>query len=224
MDLKVRRRRAGGNRPLGGVSWVDLGQELRMRGAWVRVLGVLSCCSLAVMPLGAQGADRAAARSLLVGELLVPAEREPIVCAAATDDEIFEIRRRGSGWFPTTEGVYALTFRAQLPMSKRTVTVGLDQGRRPRLLMAVWTLDDEPGGGTESVVVRFLPNGEVRDGRRTRRVSPRDSSVAAAGRTDLLPEDSILAYTLAREIGFRCERGLFDPPPGGEIWTGVRLP
>lgn len=156
----------------------------------------------------------------------MPAELEQIVCSVATDDDIFEIRRRGGGWFPTTEGVFALTYRVQLTASKRTVTVGLDQSRRPRLLMAVWTVDRDAGGGIESVVVRFLPNGDVRDGRRTRQPATRGvaDDARAAERTELYPEDGILAYTLARELGFRCERGIFDPLPGGTIWTRIPLP
>jgi hypothetical protein len=92
--------------------------------------------------------------------------------------------------------------------------------------MAVWTLDRADGGGTESVVIRFLPNGDVRDGRRTRAPARRSASSAKppAAQTDLLPEDGILAYTLARELGFRCEYGVFDPLPLGSIWTRIPLP
>jgi hypothetical protein len=197
-----------------------------VRGAMSRVLGALVWSAVAAGPAVAQDSTRASQEPVLVGELLVPAELERIVCLAATDDEIFEIRRRGVGWFPTTEGVYALRYRVQLTESKRTVTVGLDQSRRPRLLMAVWTLDRADGGGTESVVIRFLPNGDVRDGRRTRAPARRSASSAKppAAQTDLLPEDGILAYTLARELGFRCEYGVFDPLPLGSIWTRIPLP
>jgi hypothetical protein len=205
-----------------------------MRTALVRVLAVLGGGCIAATAVRAQAAGRPSAVSTVEvaeaqgapGELLAPAEQERIACSMATDDDVFEIRRRGAGWFPTTEGVYALTYRVQLTGSKRTVTVGLDQGRRPRLLMAVWTVDDRAGGGIESVVVRFLPNGEVRDGRRTREPARRDSADAAtpSGRTDLYPEDGILAYTLARELGFRCDRGIWDPLAAGEIWTRIPIP
>jgi hypothetical protein len=197
-----------------------------MRGVVVRMLGVLSVCCLATAPLTAQDSIRAEQAPVTAGELLVPAETERIVCSVATDDEIFEIRRRGEGWYRTTEGVFAMTYRVQLTASKRTITVGLDQSRRPRFLMAVWTVDREAGGGMESVVIRFLPNGEVRDGRRTRK--PARSGAAAgdheAQRTDFLPEDGILAYTLARELGFRCERGILEPLPEGVIWTRIPPP
>jgi len=190
------------------------------------MLGVVCGCCLAVAPLHAQVAGRVEQPPVAAGELLVPAELERIVCNVATDDDIFEIRRRGQGWYRTMDGAFALTYRVQLTASKRTVTVGLDQARRPRLLMAVWTIDRDAGGGIESVVIRFHPNGDVRDGRRTRRPAQRRGAPEGvdAERTELFPEDGILAYTLARELGFRCERGILDPLPEGTIWQRIPPP
>lgn len=169
---------------------------------------------------------RALLVSLLVAEptaveLLLPAETERLVCRRQHSVEQQAIQRRGAGWYtPAWEGLFPISWVVDLTDSRRQVTLGVEANRRPRELVAIGPRAEALGGGLESVRVRFLADGSVQNGHRAIRPGPESVSRAVV-QSALLPEDGVLGYTLARELAFRCERGLTEPLEPGWIWSQI---
>lgn len=169
---------------------------------------------------------RALLVSLLVAEptpveLLLPAETERLVCRRQHSVEQQAIQRRGAGWYtPAWEGLFPISWVVDLTDSRRQVTLGVEANRRPRELVAIGPRAEAIGGGLESVRVRFLADGSVQSGHRAIRPGPESVSRAVV-QSALLPEDGVLGYTLARELAFRCERGLTEPLEPGWIWSQI---
>lgn len=154
-------------------------------------------------------------------ELLMTAEAERIVCQRQRAVEQWAIQRRSAGWYsPSWEGPFPVSWVVDLTGSNRQVTLGVESNRRPRELVAIAPRAEALGGGLESVRVRFLVDGAVRDGHRA--IRPGAAATArAVFQSALLPEDGVLGYTLARELAFRCERGLTEALEPGWIWSQI---
>lgn len=154
-------------------------------------------------------------------ELLVTAETEQLVCQRQHSVEQQAIQRRGPGWYTRGwDGLFPISWIVDLTATGRQVTLGVESNRRPRELIALGPRPRAAGGGTESVRIRFLADGSVQDGRRATS-GGRESMVRSVVQSGLLPEDGVLGYTLARELAYRCERGLTEPLVPGWIWSQI---
>lgn len=183
---------------------------------------VLVSLVIVAHPLGAQDSTAAApAPAAAPVELLTTAETERLVCRRQHAVEQQAIQRRGAGWYtPAWEGLFPISWVIDLAGSNRQVTLGVEANRRPRELVAIGPRAADLGGGLESVRIRFLPDGSVQNGHRAIRPGT-ESLTRAVVQSPLLPEDSVLGYTLARELAFRCERGLTDALVPGWIWSQI---
>lgn len=154
-------------------------------------------------------------------DLLMTAETERLICRRQHAVEQQAIQRRGAGWYtPAWDGLLPISWVVELTGSNRQVTLSLESNRRPRELVAIGPRAADLGGGLESVRVRFLADGSVHNGHRA--ISPGAEAISrAVVQSALLPEDGVLGYTLARELAFRCERGLTEPLVPGWIWGQI---
>lgn len=185
--------------------------------------------SLCVLFFGAPALDaqdstttRASAAAVeQVVELLVTAETERLVCLRQHAVEQQAIQRRGVGWYSRAwDGLFPVSWVVDLTTSRRQITLGLEANRRPRELVALGPRDRAAGGGLESVRIRFLADGSVNTGHRASGPGAESLSRTVL-QSALLPEDGVLGYTLARELAFRCERGLTEPLVPGWIWGQI---
>lgn len=176
------------------------------------LLGVLLV--VALVPRGATAQSGARAIVQVAPILREPAEGERIRCQRQRADEQLDARYPGRGLFDfALEGSGRIRWRIVLLESQRTVTIALERNYIPRVVV----VDAGRSSGTvaahESIRVRYLPSGEVQDGQRAatsdRRTPPLTSPLDSA--------DAEMVYALARELAFRCDRGMTDALPAGSI-------
>lgn len=169
---------------------------------------------LALAPMGAAAQSGARAIVPVAPILREPAEGERISCRRQRADEQLDASYPGRGMFDfAREGSFRIRWRVVLLESQRTVTIALERNYVPRLVV----VDAGRGSGTaaahESIRVRYLPNGSVQDGQRAatadRRTPPLTSPLDSA--------DAEMVYALARELAFRCDRGLIEALPLGSV-------
>lgn len=146
--------------------------------------------------------------------LFEPAEGERLNCRRQRADEQRDVSYPGRGIFEfAREGSLRIRWRVVLIESQRTITIALERNYVPRDVV----VDAGRGSGTaaahESVRVRFLPGGEVQDGFRAVTGDGRSPAVTSP----LDSADGGQIYALAREIAFRCDRGLMDAMPLGSV-------
>lgn len=154
-------------------------------------------------------------------ELLATAETERIQCARRRLVDAQAVQRGPRyGNIPVWDDAYPITWVVELIGSGRQVTLSMTPPRRPRQVLAIGRRAADLGGGTESVRVLFLADGSVQTGQRAHD-PPRGSPSATPERTGLDGGDGVLAHTLARELAFRCERGLTEPLAVGWIWSQI---
>lgn len=153
-----------------------------------------------------------------VTDLLRGSETERLVCIERRVSRDQTIQRRGDGWYaPTWNEAFPATWEVTLLETGRTVTLNAAPYRRPRQIVVIGTRPDSLGGGLETVQVVYRADGAVQAGSRavTTRLAESGSRVQ---RGELLEEDGVLAFTLARELAFRCERALFEAMPPNSLW------
>lgn len=176
----------------------------------------LPCALLALLLAAPDARAQSGARAIVpVAPILFePAEGERLNCRRQQADEQRDVSYPGRELFPfAREGSLRIRWRVVLIESQRTITIALERNYVPRDVV----VDAGRGAGTtgahESVRVRFLPGGEVQDGFRAvtadRRTPPVTSPLDSA--------DAGRIYALAREIAFRCDRGLWDAMPIGSV-------
>lgn len=174
-----------------------------------------------VMAAQADARPAPSAPSAFHVELLATAETERIRCSRQPLVDAQAIQRGPRiGNVPVWDNALPITWVVQLVTSGRQVTLSMVPPRRPRQVLAVGRRASDLGGGTESVRVLFLVDGSVQGGQRGYDPPP-DRPSGAAQRGDLHDGDGLLAHTLARELAFRCERGLTEPLALGWIWSQI---
>jgi hypothetical protein len=159
-------------------------------------------------------------------EMVIPAEGEWISCTRRTSDELFQIQRRGPGWYRPSgdwDDLLPRAFYVDLQTTQRSVLLQLDRGERPKLIQVRANRDETAGGGTESVTIRFNLMGEPISG--VRAIHPpkkrrRDPDTILE--SPIRAEDAIIGLMLARELAHRCSHGIYEPLEEGLIWK--RLP
>lgn len=175
---------------------------------------VIVLAALALLPARAQAQSGARAIIEVAPILFEPAEGERLTCRRQRADEQLDVSYPGRGLFDfAREGSLRIRWRVVMLESQRTITIALERNYVPRDVV----VDAGRGSGTvaahESVRVRFLPNGEPQDGFRAatadRRTPPITSPLDTA--------DAARIYALAREIAFRCDRGMWDALPVGSV-------
>jgi hypothetical protein len=181
-----------------------------------RLAFLLLCCTTLPGSLPAQSGAR-----LLVPispELLVPAEGELLACTRRGSADQFQVQRQPQGRYaPRTGETAPVTWAVTLVNSGRSLIIRMESGYRPR---EVVILNERPGANgavQENVRVRFLTDGTVQDGHRAATPPSRDPGPATPLTSPLDSLDGPQLYALARELAFRCERGIFDPVPLGSI-------
>lgn len=175
-------------------------------------LAVLLALALTPVAVMAQGGARAIVPVAPI--LREPAEGERISCRRQRADEQLDVSYPGRPLFDVArEGSLRVRWRVTLLESQRTVTIALERNYVPRDVV----VDAGRGSGTaaahESIRVRFLPGGEAQDGFRAATADRRSAPVTSP----LDSADADMIYALARELAFRCDRGLFDAMPIGSI-------
>ena len=177
--------------------------------AAISLLAVLS-----LLPAHAQAQSGARAIVEVAPILFEPAEGERLNCRRQRADEQRDVSYPGRGIFEfAREGSLRIRWRVVMLESQRTITIALERNYVPRDVV----VDAGRGSGTtaahESVRARFLPGGELQDGFRAatadRRTPPITSPLDSA--------DGARIYALAREIAFRCDRGMWDAVPVGTV-------
>lgn len=183
---------------------------------------MFAACGAAV--LAAQDAPPASAppdtqaAPAFVTELLFGTEAERLVCFERFVNRDQTIQRRGDGWYaPAWNDAFPVTWQITLLDSERTVTLSAAPYRRPRQIVVIGTRPDSLGGGLETVQVVYRADGSVQAGSRAVTTRPADNG-SRVRQGPLLDEDGVLAFTLARELAFRCERGLFEALPPNTLW------
>lgn len=175
-------------------------------------LAALAMLALPHAGLGAQSGARAVIEVAPI--LFEPAEGERLNCRRQRADEQLDVSYPGRGLFEfAREGSLRIRWRVLMLESQRTITIALERNYVPRFVV----VDAGRGSGTvaphESVRVRFLPGGEPQDGFRAvtldRRTPPATSPLDST--------DAARIYALAREIAFRCDRGMWDAVPVGTV-------
>lgn len=170
--------------------------------------------ALALAPMGVRAQGGATAIVPVAPILREPAEGERISCRRQRADEQLDVRYPGRPLSDfTREGNLRVRWRVVLMESQRTVTIALERNYVPRVVV----VDAGRGSGTtaahESIRARFLPTGEAQDGFRAVTADGRSAPVTS-------PLDSVdapMLYALARELAFRCDRGLFDAMSIGSV-------
>lgn len=192
------------------------------RPKWPSVVGVIAAvCSAAA--LGAQDAPPDPSKDshsspVFVTPLLLGSEAERLLCFERRISRDQTIQRRGDGWYAATwNEAFPVTWEVTLLGSERTVTLNSAPYRRPRQIVVIGTRPDSLGGGLETVQVVYRGDGNVQAGSRAVTTRP-DAAGSRVQRGPLREEDIVLAYTLARELAFRCERGLFEALPPNSLW------
>ncbi len=172
----------------------------------------------ATIPSSAAGQSGARLLVDISPGLLEPAEEELIACTRRRGQEAFQIQREPQGRFGSRTGEFnTVVWAVTLVNSGRSIVIEVESGYHPREVTILGTRPTEGGRWQESVRVRFLNGGATQDGQRA--VSA-PSSRLGAGAPATSPLDSLdgpSLYALARELAFRCERGITEPVPIGSI-------
>jgi len=195
----------------------------------LRALAVSLCLLLpnpTARALGAQAMEMVPRLVDFTNEMVIPAEGEWIRCTRRTSDELFQIQRRGPGWYRPSSDWDDLLPRAyyvDLQTTNRSVLLQIERGERPRMIQVRANRDETAGGGTETVTIRFNLMGEPISG--IRAIQPpkkrrRDPDMVLE--SPIRAEDAIIGLMLARELAHRCSHGIFEPLEEGLIWK--RLP
>lgn len=184
-------------------------------------------CSLWAGPAAAQVVTEMPI-GVAAGPLLRPSYRERLFCTRVAAEDAWAIQRRGDGWYRPAvawDENFPRHFRIETS-GQRSVTLTLDAAQRPRLLQVRLPRPDSLGGGSDAIVIRFLPTGAVQEGSRRITPSRRGRSLVPPDMRErpLLGEDGTVAHGLAVELAFRCITGWTEPLPEGWLWTLVRRP
>lgn len=183
----------------------------------MRRLVLLLLCS-ASLPGAMPAQSGARVLVSLSPELLVPAEGELIACTRRGSADQFRVQRQPQGRFaPRTGETAPVTWAVRLVNSGRSLTIQMESGYRPREVVILNERPRADGGVQENVRVRFLTDGTVQDGHRAVTPPRRDPGPATPLSSPLDTLDGPQLYALARELAFRCERGILDPVPLGSI-------
>jgi hypothetical protein len=142
--------------------------------------------------------------------LLLPAEEEPIACTRRIAQDALRVQRQPGQRNASYTGEYnPVTWQVSMGFSGRTITILTATGYRPREVSLL--------GATENVQARFLTDGSLQDGRRVVTPPTRDAGPSTPVASGLDSLDAPQLYALARELVYRCDRGIFDPVPAGNI-------
>lgn len=150
--------------------------------------------------------------------LLAPAEDEPIACTRRRSQESFQIQQQPEGRFATRTGNFnTVIWAVTLVNTDRSLVIEIESGYRPREVTVLSAQTNAEGRWQENVRVRFLNSGSIQDGHRavSAPLSLPGSATPATSPLDSL--DGPKLYALARELAFRCERGITEPVPAGSI-------
>jgi len=191
--------------------------SLPLRFARGFALGSAMCFALA-LPARADAQSGARLIVEISPTLLAPAEDEPIACTRRRAQEDLQVQRQPMGRYAARTGEFNPTIWAvTLVNSGRSIVIEAESSYRPREVTIIAARARRDGRLQENVRVRFLNGGVVQDGQRA--VSA--PSAMPGGATPVTsPLDSLdgpQLYTLARELLFRCERGIATPVPIGSI-------
>ncbi len=174
----------------------------------MRPLTLLLGLLLTAPALAAQGGVRALVP--ISPELLLPAEEEAISCRRQASQDDLRVQNQPMGRFAARTGdATPVTWAVTMVTTGRSITIVSTTGYRPREVSIL--------GTQENIRMRFFADGTVQDGHRA--VTPRGKEAGPAtpvtSATDSL--DGPQLYALARELVYRCERGIVEPVPAGNI-------
>ena len=174
----------------------------------MRPLTLLALVALAAPALSAQSGA-----TLLVPispTLLLPAEEEAISCTRRNVQDAMRVQRQPMGRFAAPTGDFnPVTWQVTMVPSGRTITIVTMTGYQPREVSILGTM--------ENVQMRFFADGSLQDGKRVITPPAREPGPATPVSSGLDSLDAPQLYALARELLFRCDRGIFDPVPTGNI-------
>lgn len=174
----------------------------------MRPLTLLLCLTLCAPALTAQGGARVLVP--ISPELLLPAEEEPIVCTRQSAQDALRVQNQPMGRFaPRTGDTAPVTWAVSMGRSGRTITIVVNSGYRPREVSIL--------GAQQNVRVRYFTDGSTQDGHRAVTPLVREAGPATPVTSVLDSLDGPQLYELARELAFRCDRGITDPVPVGNI-------
>jgi hypothetical protein len=174
----------------------------------MRPFTLLLCLSLAAPALAAQSGVSALVP--ISPELLLPAEEEPISCRRHAAQDALRVQNQPMGRFaPRTGEAAPVTWSVSTGITGRSLTIVATSGYRPREVSIL--------GQQQNVRVRYFADGSVQDGRRTVTPRGREPGPATPVSSHLDSLDAPQLYELARELVFRCERGILEPVPAGNI-------
>lgn len=147
-----------------------------------------------------------------------PAEEELIVCTRRRGQEAFQIQREPQGRFAARTGDFnPVIWAVTLVNSSRSIVIEMESGYHPREVTILGARPKDEGGWQENVRVRFLNGGATQDGQRAVSAPSSRPGGAAPATSPLDSLDGPKLYALARELAFRCERGITEPVPLGSI-------
>ena len=174
----------------------------------MRPLVLLLSLMLVAPALAAQGGARVLVP--ISPELLLPAEEEPIVCTRQFSQDALRVQNQPMGRFaPRTGDTAPVTWAVTMGRSGRTITIVSHSGYRPREVSIL--------GPQQNVRVRYFADGSTQDGQRAVTPLTREAGPATPVTSALDSLDGPRLYELARELVFRCDRGITDPVPAGNI-------
>lgn len=191
---------------------------MRLRPAlhFVLVLPLAVALALAPAPLTAQSGARALVP--ISPALFAPAEDESIACSRQRAQEELQVQRQPMGRFAARTGEFNPTLWAvTLANSGRSIVIDAESSYRPREVRIGAARSRRDGRVQEHVRVRFLNGGVVQDGQREASAPSAMPGGAAPLTSPLDSLDGPQLYALARELLFRCERGITMPVPLGSI-------
>lgn len=150
--------------------------------------------------------------------LLEPAEDEPIACTRRRAQESFQIQNQSQGRFATRAVDFnPVVWAVTLVNSGRSLVLEIESGYQPREVTILGARPKAAGRWQENVRVRFLKGGATQDGQRAVSAPAALIGASAPVTSPLDSLDGPKLYALARELAFRCERGIIDPVPLGSI-------
>lgn len=150
--------------------------------------------------------------------LLTPAEDEPISCSRRRAQEELQVQRQPMGRFaPRTGEINPTLWAVTLVNSGRSLVIDAETAYRPREVSVALSRSRRDGRLQEHVRVRFLNGGVVQDGERAVSAPSAMPGGAPPLTSPLDSLDGPQLYALARELLFRCERGIVTPVPIGSI-------
>ncbi len=150
--------------------------------------------------------------------LLEPAEDEPIACTRRRAQESLQIQNQPQGRFATRTGDFnPVIWAVTLVNSGRSLVMEIESGYHPREVTILGARPKEEGRWQENVRVRFLNGGATQDGQRAVSAPAALIGASAPATSPLDSLDGPKLYALARELAFRCERGITTPVPAGSI-------